>query len=117
MTTSSLQTYFDQWAQLEKRKQAIRRNSDLSESGKLKGYAKLEADRALLRDNAFEAFSAEYDRQRSAMEANGRARGKAVENSLARWENLKNSIDLETERVSQMLKNGKSVTELTREWK
>lgn len=115
--TAALQNYFDQWAALDRRHENVRQNIDLSEAGKRKAYQSIEQARAGLRDEALAGFTAEYARQRQAHSTNDKARGKALEQGLARWEPLRNAIELETERVTRLVNNGAAESDLVRDWK
>ncbi len=117
MTTKSLLPYFESWNELESRRDRVRKNNELSNVGKMNQFEKIEAQRAQVRDNALEAFQKEYDQQAAAMAANGKARGRALEAGLARFENLRNAIDLEAERVTRMIGNNTSASVMVREWK
>jgi hypothetical protein len=116
MTTQSLQSFFDQWADLNARAERVRKDDSLSMLGKRRAFDQIEGARALVRDNAVEAFIQEYDRQARAMAANNRLRSQALENSLARFETLQFAIEQETKRVQEMLTSGKSLAEMKKAW-
>jgi hypothetical protein len=112
MTTSSLQPIFEEWESLVQSRKNILGNKNLSPIGIKGELEKLETRRAGLLGRALETFTREYERQARAMEANGKARGKALESALARFGNLQYAADLEAERVSGLLQSGKSFVEL-----
>ena len=116
MTTKSLQTYFDQWADLSARAERVRKDDNLSMLGKQRATDQIEGARALVRDNAVEAFIKEYDGQARAMAGNNRLRSQALENSLARFESLQFAIGQEERRVRDMAISGKSLTEIKKAW-